>query len=509
MNKVAMKWLTASVGLVLLIALDCQGFSPSFSQNVVTFSISSTESWSSTRLFLEPLAQEGEWTAYLDDQNTGLVYYFNRQTGEARWEPPTSTFPQVTLDAAQLFVAKSKQRQYREAQQEVAVAKARKEKKSFSLFGGETERKVESRMQQQNPAQEDRKGFGFFGGGDSANVLEKDEPKVVEQEKRFSFFGKAKDDAVEEVKVEEDEKRKRRFSIFQRGASEDEVESRVNGDAGAIVAAPVPAPVRIMEPTPIKEKPEVDVDVTPIKYDSGGFVLPHPAKARWGGEDAIFLKGLSFGVFDGVSGASKLDGVPLYSVTLAKELKSAMDKEQSYSIKEITQILSDAASFADKSATGASTAVVGSLNADGDLSVLNLGDSVCMVIRDGKIVAKTREILHYFDCPYQLSEDSPDRPRDGTKLNIRVQKGDVILMGSDGIFDNLTEKQILDFVERNSRFKAATLSRKICDLSRRVSLNGNAETPYAALAKRNGVPDYPDGVGGKVDDVSAVVVKCI
>ncbi len=34
---------------------------------------------------LEPLAQEGSWSAYLDHEKTGLVYYFNTLTGERSW----------------------------------------------------------------------------------------------------------------------------------------------------------------------------------------------------------------------------------------------------------------------------------------------------------------------------------------------------------------------------------------------------------------------------------------
>ena len=34
---------------------------------------------------IKPLAKEGSWNAYLDDEETGLVYYFNTLTGERTW----------------------------------------------------------------------------------------------------------------------------------------------------------------------------------------------------------------------------------------------------------------------------------------------------------------------------------------------------------------------------------------------------------------------------------------
>ena len=90
------------------------------------------------------------------------------------------------------------------------------------------------------------------------------------------------------------------------------------------------------------------------------------------------------------------------------------------------------------------------------LCVLNLGDSACIVVRDGKQVAKSREISHYFDCPYQLSTDSPDIPRDGTKLNYHLQRGDIVIMGSDGVFDNLFDSDIVDCTLLEMRYKKKT-----------------------------------------------------
>ncbi len=43
---------------------------------------------------LQPLATEGPWAAYLDT-NYGRPYFFNHDTGESVWEPPTPTFPRV------------------------------------------------------------------------------------------------------------------------------------------------------------------------------------------------------------------------------------------------------------------------------------------------------------------------------------------------------------------------------------------------------------------------------
>ncbi|OEU09465.1 protein serine/threonine phosphatase 2C, partial [Fragilariopsis cylindrus CCMP1102] len=242
-----------------------------------------------------------------------------------------------------------------------------------------------------------------------------------------------------------------------------------------------------------------------IKIDIGSHILPHPAKVKWGGEDATFIKGRTFGVFDGVSGAEKLDGVPLYSRTLASEMKK-MVSDNGDTVQDLTVYLATAASYADSAATGASTAVVASIGENGFLQALNVGDSACYVIRDAKITAKTREISHYWECPYQLSEDSPDQPKDGTKLNVELIPGDVIIMGSDGIFDNVSDDILLDTIVNSSNLKPTPLAKKICDVSRTLSLDKNSVTPYSKQAQRRGDADYRDGLGGKVDDVSCIVV---
>ena len=244
----------------------------------------------------------------------------------------------------------------------------------------------------------------------------------------------------------------------------------------------------------------------PIQIQSAAYVLPHPAKVRWGGEDAVFVMGRTFGVFDGVSGAEKLDGVPLYSKTLAEEMKRQfVSDDESLSIQELSKRLTRSAEVADRIATGASTAIVACISADGFLRALNVGDSTCIVIRQNRVAKRTREISHYFECPYQLSVDSPDRPRDGTRLNVELQRGDLILMASDGIFDNLSEAQICEIVAKEKTPTA--MAKRVSELSRKVSLDGAAITPYSKLAKRYGDPDYADGLGGKVDDVSCIVVS--
>ena len=237
-------------------------------------------------------------------------------------------------------------------------------------------------------------------------------------------------------------------------------------------------------------------------------VKPHPEKAAWGGEDYGFTAGRTFGVFDGVSGATKEKGKKLYSRSLAESMKKSAGTD-GQTTQELTVAMSTAKLEADDKATGASTAVVASVGQDNVLRALNLGDSVCLVIRDGAVAARTREIIHYFDCPYQLSDESPDRPGDGTTLSAELFRGDVVVAGSDGVFDNLSDAEVCEIVaEFGPRTKANAIAKRIVERSRAVSLDPEAVTPYSTVARgKSGYPAYRDGRGGKVDDVSCVVVK--
>ena len=67
----------------------------------------------------EPLAEEGTWQAFLDEDTTGLVYYFDTATGESLWEPPSSTFPLVRLPRRKQRLADNLRREYRKTRQEM------------------------------------------------------------------------------------------------------------------------------------------------------------------------------------------------------------------------------------------------------------------------------------------------------------------------------------------------------------------------------------------------------
>ena len=68
---------------------------PSVKDPLITYAPStSTQRTALTALAIDS-AQEGAWKAYVDDEETGLIFYYNHQTGESIWRPPSPSFPKV------------------------------------------------------------------------------------------------------------------------------------------------------------------------------------------------------------------------------------------------------------------------------------------------------------------------------------------------------------------------------------------------------------------------------
>jgi len=182
-----------------------------------------------------------------------------------------------------------------------------------------------------------------------------------------------------------------------------------------------------------------------LQLCSGASMIPHPEKAHRGGEDALFLHSNGLGVADGV-GSWALQGIDagLFARSLMLECRKALDA----GMLEPGKILARAHDNTKaRGLRGSSTAVVIVLE-DDVLHSANLGDSSYMVIRGDEIYHKEKELTHAFNTPYQLGHagSRADRASDAVLRSVYVQPGDVIIAGSDGLFDNLYTSRILELV---------------------------------------------------------------
>jgi len=220
---------------------------------------------------------------------------------------------------------------------------------------------------------------------------------------------------------------------------------------------------------------------------------------------------------------------------------------------------------------GSSTACILSLcKMTGTLRASNLGDSAFLVIRDKKCIYESPSQQHFWNCPYQLTvlpqkerdrqqrrvqetsdSDSSssssngigskakstrvtqpkkkyvqDLPKDAVQTSHQLQDGDVIVLATDGFWDNVFTKEAIELVDRelgdivgSSRHhggipptgecgvvlpaeevlaRVRALSKRLTNTARRFSLDVKRNTPFSEGARH--IP-----CGGKVDDITVIV----
>lgn len=240
----------------------------------------------------------------------------------------------------------------------------------------------------------------------------------------------------------------------------------------------------------------------PLKLISGSCYLPHPEKEETGGEDAHFIiDEQAIGVADGVGGWAD---VGIDAGKFARELMSysvtAIQEEPKGSI-DLAKVLERAHS--KTKAKGSSTACIIALTEKG-LHAINLGDSGFIVVRDGCTVFRSPVQQHGFNFTYQLESGSgADLPSSGQVFTIPVLAGDVIIAGTDGLFDNLYNNEVTAVVVHAVRagLEPQVTAQKIAALARQRAQDRNRQTPFSTAAQDAGFRYY----GGKLDDITVVV----
>ncbi|RKO98906.1 hypothetical protein CXG81DRAFT_15295, partial [Caulochytrium protostelioides] len=156
---------------------------------------------------------------------------------------------------------------------------------------------------------------------------------------------------------------------------------------------------------------------------------------------------------------------------------------------------------------GSTTALIVVLR-DNELRVTNLGDCGLMIIRDGETIFRTEEQQHSFNCPFQLGTGCSVLPTDAQSYTIKIQEGDIVLIGSDGLFDNVFDEEMVGIVASVTSRITFTLAngvnpRVIADalIARALEVAEDRRclsSPFASRAIKEGL--YYQG--GKMDDVT-------
>ncbi|CAL5867786.1 uncharacterized protein PFLUO_LOCUS2007 [Penicillium psychrofluorescens] len=297
----------------------------------------------------------------------------------------------------------------------------------------------------------------------------------------------------------------------------------------------------------------------------------HSEQQRQEGADAI-----AFAVADGVGGwtESRVDPADFSHGICGYMAHTAMAwDEPAHKLrpKQLLQAGYDQVVADPSIRAGGSTASVGVGLPDGRVELANLGDSGSVLLRLAAVHHYSVPQTHGFNTPYQLSIIPPrmraqasvfggafleDFPRDAVVTNIQMQHGDVLLLATDGVFDNLNNQDILKLITSrmvltgawtatpelgisvadNLRSLAAPgglaaafpppsesadsatrpeasltlqslLAATVAGEAKMASIDYRRDGPFAKEAQRSYPGDHYRG--GKVDDISALVIVAV
>lgn len=250
-------------------------------------------------------------------------------------------------------------------------------------------------------------------------------------------------------------------------------------------------------------------------------LTPTQVQKKWNyGDDVCFVArhklGDVIGVADGVGGWRSYGVDPSHMPRTLMSICSRMVTEGRFRPQAPQQLLATAyaeTSLCKEPIAGSTTACLVSLDkAESRLHTANLGDSGFMLVRSGRVLARSQEQQHYFNAPFQLTVVPPpyrgnvicDSPSEAETSSIGVEVGDIILVASDGLFDNMSDAMILTHLHQVKLRQPETVRQAaecIASEARKLAFDSEYVSPFAQRAAQNGYRVR----GGKPDDVTVII----
>ncbi|XP_051190126.1 putative protein phosphatase 2C 24 [Lolium perenne] len=132
-----------------------------------------------------------------------------------------------------------------------------------------------------------------------------------------------------------------------------------------------------------------------------------------------------------------------------------------------------------------------------------VGDSTFAVFRGGRLLLRALPQQQYFNCPFQLSAVGGDRVKDAAVSEFPVEEGDVVVAGTDGLFDNVFDAALEGIVQTCTALSltpgemAQAIGRLAYDMAR-----SSRESPFSAASREQQGTNF---TGGKMDDITVIV----
>ncbi|KAI9120959.1 hypothetical protein K1719_007992 [Acacia pycnantha] len=175
--------------------------------------------------------------------------------------------------------------------------------------------------------------------------------------------------------------------------------------------------------------------------------------------------------------------------------------------------------FRHTKSEGSSTACIATLKQNLDehpneeyyyLHAVNVGDSGFMLFRNLKLVFQSPTQQHRFNTPYQLgNSEKSDTPEKAEEFTVEVAARDIVVFGTDGVFDNLFPEEIQRFIELkcggDDKVTTEGLSCLIAEGAARKAYDKYSKTPFEGASQKADKKFR----GGKKDDITVVVAYIV
>ena len=233
--------------------------------------------------------------------------------------------------------------------------------------------------------------------------------------------------------------------------------------------------------------------------------------------------------------------------SLMNNMKKMINKKEFKNITSQSTILPGKIikmAFPKVSDPGSSTALLCILNGN-TLNFYNIGDSKLMILEldqgNFKKIFESKEMIHSFNQPYQLtmipnkniskeiiSSKVPkevkksnkevifklaylDKPDDGFSSELVLNENNIIILGTDGLFDNLYNEEIINivtkfFLNHSMKDDLNFLAHELAKAAKSKSRNDSANCPFNDNAKKSEEKEF---TGGKEDDITVIVSSII
>lgn len=199
------------------------------------------------------------------------------------------------------------------------------------------------------------------------------------------------------------------------------------------------------------------------------------------GQDAYFVACVgqdsnttAFGIADGVGGWTEHGIDPAdFSHGLCSymaETALSWSRDERLGPKQLLEIGYEKTILDPTIRAGGTTACVAVTEGDGRMRIANLGDSGFLQLRLGAVQHYSNPQTHAFNTPYQLSLTPPeilaqaivfgglplnDKPDRADLAEHKLRHGDVLVLATDGVWDNLNSQDVLSIVSRHMRATGA------------------------------------------------------